>query len=480
VLAEKLLNDLDRTKAEVVVDVAILEVNRDKMRNLGISLPQSFGISPQANNTPTSTASGTTSNSAFTLNTLANMNATNFAVTIGGGTLNALLSDTDTKVLQNPSIRATDGQTATMKIGSKIPVATGSYSAGAATGITAGIGVQTQFTYIDVGVNIDMTPTIHLDREVTLKLTVEVSTESGNVTISGVTEPIIGQRSDKTVIQLKDGEPCLLAGILSKQDNYSNSGTPGLSQIPLIKYLFGSINKEVQDDEVVFILIPHIVRESVLTRLNTRSIDTGTGANIELRHSPIDKLFPESAGQAGAAPASTTTAASAATAMVQQMRQQAMPPSAGGNPPAAKSPAAAIGPPVTLTMIPINSTQTVGSTFQASVFLSNAHDVFSVPLEIQFDPKLLQLVNVDTGGLLGGDGQPVALVHRDEGNGHVTVSASRPPGVNGVNGEGQLCIFTFKALAAGDSNIALVKVGARNSLQASLPAVGSQAVVHVK
>ncbi len=479
VLAEKLLNDLDRTKAEVVVDVAILEVNRDKMRNLGISLPQSFGISPQANNTPTSTASGTTSNSAFTLNTLANMNATNFAVTIGGGTLNALLSDTDTKVLQNPSIRATDGQTATMKIGSKIPVATGSYSAGAATGITAGIGVQTQFTYIDVGVNIDMTPTIHLDREVTLKLTVEVSTESGNVTISGVTEPIIGQRSDKTVIQLKDGEPCLLAGILSKQDNYSNSGTPGLSQIPLIKYLFGSINKEVQDDEVVFILIPHIVRESVLTRLNTRSIDTGTGANIELRHSPIDKLFPESEGQAGAAPASTTTAASAATAMVQQMRQQAMPPSAGGNPPAAK-PAAAIGPPVTLTMIPINSTQTVGSAFQASVFLSNAHDVFSVPLEIQFDPKLLQLVNVDTGGLLGGDGQSVALVHRDDGNGHVTVSASRPPGVNGVNGEGQVCIFTFKALAAGDSNIALVKVGARNSLQANLPAVGSQAVVHVK
>ena len=400
VLAEKLLNDLDRTKAEVVVDVAILEVNRDKMRNLGISLPQSFGITPQANNSTTATATattGSTSNSAFTLNTLANMNATNFSVTIGGGTLNALLSDTDTKVLQNPSIRATDGQTATMKIGSKIPVATGSYSAGAATGITAGIGVQTQFTYIDVGVNIDMTPTIHLDREVTLKLTVEVSTESGNVTISGVTEPIIGQCSDKTVIQLKDGEPCLLAGILSKQDNYSNSGTPGLSQIPLIKYLFGSINKEVQDDEVVFILIPHIVRESVLTRLNTRSIDTGTGADIQLRHSPMDKLFPESAAQAGAAPASNTTAANAATAMVQQMRQQAMPPMAGGNPPAAKPAAAAIGPPVTLTMVPVNSTQTVGSTFQASVILSNAHDVFSVPLEMQFDPKLLQLVNVDTG-----------------------------------------------------------------------------------
>jgi general secretion pathway protein D len=480
VLAEKLLNDLDRTKAEVVVDVAILEVNKEKVRNLGISLPQSFGITPQASNVvTTTTTSTTTTNSAFTLNTLANMNATNFAVTIGGGTLNALLTDTDTKVLQNPSIRATDGQTATMKIGSKIPVATGSYSAGAATGITAGIGVQTQFNYIDIGVNIDMTPTIHLDREVTLKLSVEVSTESGQVTISGVTEPIIGQRSDKTTIQLKDGEPCLLAGILSKQDNYSNSGTPGLSQIPLIKYLFGTINKDVSDDEVVFILIPHIVRESVLTRLNTRSIDTGTGASIELRRTPVDQLFPESASQASPAAASNTTAANAATAMVQQMRQQAMPSRAGGNTPTAK-PAAAIGPPVTLTMIPPNSTQAVGSTFQASVVLSNAHDVFSVPLEIQFDPKILQLVNVDTGGLLGGDGQPVALVHRDEGNGHVTVSASRPPGIGGVNGQGQVCIFTFKALAVGDSNIALVKVGARNSLQANLPATGSQAVVHVK
>jgi general secretion pathway protein D len=132
-------------------------------------------------------------------------------------------------------------------------------------------------------------------------------------------------------------------------------------------------------------------------------------------------------------------------------------------------------------MLPINTTQTVGSTFQASVYLMNAHDVFTVPVEIQFDPKILQLVNVDTGGLLGGDGQPVALVHRDEGNGMVTISASRPPGVSGVNGEGQVCILTFKTLAAGDSNIALVKVAARNSVQASLPAVGSQqTVVHVK
>jgi general secretion pathway protein D len=491
-LAEKVLNDLDRTKAEVVVDVAILEVNRDKIRNLGITLPQSFGITPQASPGATSstgsttTTTGTTStagSSSFTLNTLANTNATNFAVTISGGTVNALLSDADTRVLQNPSVRATDGQQATLKIGSRIPIATGSYSAGAATGITAGIGVQTQFSYIDVGVTIDMTPTIHLDHEVTLKLNVENSTQSGSVTISGVTEPIIGTRSDKTTIQLRDGEPCLLAGILTKEDNSTNSGTPGLSNIPLLRYFFGSIYKETDQDEVVFILIPHIVRESVLTRLNTRAIDSGTSIDIEIRRDPNaqEALQPDTSVQPGPAPASTTSAANAANAMVQQMKQQAMPPMPpGANARAGAQPAAPAGPPIEFAVLPLNSTQTVGSTFRASIALANGHDVYSVPVQVQFDPKVLQLVNVDAGGLLGGDGQPVALVHRDEGNGLVTISASRPPGVSGVDGQGEVCILTFKALAAGDSNIALVKVGAKNSSMLSLPAVGAQGVVHVK
>jgi len=155
-----------------------------------------------------------------------------------------------------------------------------------------------------------------------------------------------------------------------------------------------------------------------------------------------------------------------------------MPPPAAGP---AVAPASAIPlQPVALAVAPPNSTHPVGSTFAVSVVLSNAHDVFSVPLQVQFDAKVLQLVDVEAGGLLGGDGQPVALVHRDEGNGLVTVSASRPPGVGGVNGQGDVCVLTFKAIGAGDSNIALVKVGARNSIQANLPAVGAQGVVHVK
>ncbi len=482
-LVQKLLNDLDRPKPEVVVDVAILEVNKDHIRNLGITLPQSFGLTPQTGCTTssctttstnsTSTTSTTSTASSFTLNTLGNLNATNFAVSISGGTLNALLSDADTRVLQNPSIRATDGQRATLKIGSKIPIATGSYSAGAATGITAGIGVQTQFQYLDVGVNIDMTPTVHLDHDVSLKMKVEVSSQTGSVTISGVTEPIIGQRSIEHTIQLKEGEPSILAGILTKQDNATNSGTPGLAQIPLIKYLFGSQYKEVQQDEVVFVLIPHIVRESVLTKINTRAIDTGTNNDIQLRFDPL--LADQSAAlPATASNQSKTTAANAAAAAVETLKQQAVPPS----PPGQTTPSSV--PPLSLVVLPANSTQKVGTTFQVAVVATFADDVTGVPMQVQFDPKVLQLVNVDAGRLLSKDGQSAALVHRDEGNGMVTISTSRPPGTPGVSGQGDVCTLTFRAVAPGDSNITLVKVSASNSHQVTVPAVGSQAIVHIK
>ncbi|NYF80833.1 cohesin domain-containing protein [Granulicella arctica] len=483
-LAQKLLNDLDRAKPEVVVDVAVLEVNRDKIRNLGITLPQSIELTPQvATTTSSSSSSSTTTTASLTLNNLAHLNANNFGVTIGGGTLTALLSDSDTRVLQNPKIRATDGQKASLKIGSRIPIATGSYSAGVSTGVSS-VGVQTQFTYIDVGVNIEMTPTVHYDHEVTLKMKIEVSSETGQTTISDVTEPIISQRTIDQTIQLKEGEPSILAGLLDLEDTRSNSGTPGLAELPLLKYVFGTQSKEVKRDEVVFVLIPHIVRESVLTRLNTRAIDTGTGSSVELRRDA--DLHSDAYVEPNPYKPSTsdTTAANAASSMVQLMQQQAQRPGPGeiapGVPLPSTASSVAAGPPVNLSVVPPNGTQAVGTTFQTSVMLNNGRDVYSVPLQLQFDPKVLELVNVDAGEFLGKDGQAVSLVHRDEGNGLVTISTSRPPGVAGMSGQGNLCTLTFKAKAAGDSTLALVRVGAKNSAQANLPAVGSQAVVHVK
>jgi general secretion pathway protein D len=480
ILAEKLINDLDRTRAEVVVDVAVLEVSRQKERDLGITLPTSFGLTPQASNANSTSSTTTTSSStssSITLNTLGNLNATNFAVSVSGGTVNALLSDSDTRILQNPRVRATDGQRATLKIGSKIPVATGSYSAGAAV-TTASLGVQTQFTYLDVGVNIDMTPTVHYDREISLKLKIEISSQNGSVTISGVTEPIISQRVVEQVIQLKDGEPSILAGLLQQQDSKTASGTPGLGEIPFLKYFFSSQDKIQSSDEIVFLLIPHIVRESLLTDENTRRIYTGTSQSVELIHrDPPPSLTADGrALSTGPTAGQPTSAANAASAMIGKMASDARPIAPGLSGPAAVP----SGPPVTLTVVPAVGNQTVGSTFQVAVMASNARDLSSVPLQMQFDPRVLQLVNVDAGELLGRDQQAVALVHRDEGNGAVTVSASRPPGTRGVDGQGTICTLTFKALAAGDSTLALTRIGAKDSKQNTVAAIGNQAVVHVK
>ncbi len=174
-LAQKLLNDLDRARPEVVVDVAILEVNRDRMRNLGITLPQSISIHhrpapapPAAAPVPPRPPQRPPPVQLHPQHPGEPQRHQLRRQRRPAGTLTALLSDSDTRILQNPSIRATDGQRATLKIGSKIPIATGSYNAGVSTGV-ASIGVQTQFTYLDVGVNIDMTPTVHYDREVTLQ-----------------------------------------------------------------------------------------------------------------------------------------------------------------------------------------------------------------------------------------------------------------------------------------------------------------------
>jgi general secretion pathway protein D len=291
-LAQKLISDLDKPRAEVVVDTAVLEVSRNWERTLGISWPSSVGVALQPPNSSTSTSSTncpsgettcTSSSSSPTLYSLSHLKASDFAVNVGSATLNLLLTDDNTQILQDPRIRATDGQKADMKIGSKIPIATGSYQTGAATALVSSL-VNTQFQYEDVGVEIEVTPSVHYDHDVTLKVKITVSAESGQETISGVTEPIISQRVVDQVIRLKEGEASILAGIQDNQEQLNWTGIPGLSSIPILKYIFGSKDHTIQNDEIVFVVVPHIVRSQNLNDENLRAIDTGSGQSIDLRH----------------------------------------------------------------------------------------------------------------------------------------------------------------------------------------------------
>jgi general secretion pathway protein D len=470
-LAEKLVGDLDKARPEVIVEVAVMQVSRDKVHTLGINPPTSATIALQNNITNTTTGTNptttttTTSNTSGTtgtpnqvnLNRLGNLNATDFTVTISPLTATALFTDTNTKLIQNPQIRAVDGQKASLKIGDRVPVATGSFQPG-----IGGVGinplVNTQFQYLDVGVNIDITPRVHAGREVSLKVSMDISSVTGQSNIGGISQPIIGQRKIEHEIRLKEGEINLLGGMLEDQQTRSLTGIPGLSQIPILGYLFGQTNTEHRENEIVFALIPHVVRAQELSDLNQRALQVGTGSAIELRR--VSHAAPP-------APAPATTPAPP----VQP------PPEANPQPP---QPQAGSGA-ASFVFDPANIAQPAGSTFAVNVLLTGAQNVYSVPLQVSYDPKLLQVVNVSNGGLLSQDGQAVALVHRDDDStGALQITATRPPGSNGVSGQGAVVTLTFMAKSSGQSTLTISKGGAKDPGMQPIPVAGAVATVTVQ
>lgn len=472
-LAQKLVTDLDKSKPEVVIDVAVMQINKDKKHTLGVSPPTSMTVQLQPNaTTTTSTSNNSTnntnntinsssSNGSINLNSLANLNATDFQVTISSANVSALFSDSNTRLLQNPQIRAVDGQKASLKIGDKIPVATGSFQPG-----IGGVGinplVNTQFQYLDVGVNIDVTPTVHGNGDVTLKIAMDISSETGTTDIGGISQPIIGQKKIEHVVRLREGEANLLGGMLEDSQTKSLSGIPGLAQIPVLKYLFGQTATEHSETETVFVLIPHIVRRQVLSTLNEQAIDVGTASAIGLRRT--SQSVPP-------APATNPSAGAGSVAVPQPAPVSSTPPPPELIPRGASSASFAFDPPTV--------TQAVGSTFTVNVLLNGAQNVHTVPLQLSYDPNLLQVVNVSNGTLLSQDGQMVSVQHREDG-GTVQVTATRPPGAAGVSGQGAVVTLTFVAKAAGQASLTIARGGARDPAMQLLPVGGATAAVTIQ
>jgi len=475
-LAQKLIGDLDKAKAEVIVDVAVLQINRDKSKTLGISPPTSATVALQSNLTPTTTTTATngagntgTLNSTtgtpnqINLNQIANLNATNFNITIPQATATALFSDTSTRLIQKPQIRAVDGQKASLKIGDRVPVATGSFQPG-----IGGVGinplVNTQFQYLDVGVNIDITPKVHSNGEVTLKVTMDISSVTGTSNIGGISQPVIGQRKIEHEVRLKEGEVNLLGGMLEEQDTKALTGIPGLGNIPILKYLFAQSTKDHSETETVFVLIPHIVRAHEYNDLNQEALDVGTANAIQLRTVSHQSAPP-------------------APAQVPAAQPPAQPQTAPAPAPISQLPKAINASPgaVAFSFDPGGTTQAVGSTFAVNVVLAGAQNAYSVPLQISYDPKMLQVVNVSNGSFLSQDGQAVALVHRDDdSSGTLQITATRPPGAGGISGQGTVVTLTLAAKAAGQSTLTIARGGVRDPGMQSVPAAGAAMTVTIQ
>jgi len=325
---------------------------------------------------------------------------------------------------------------------------------------------------------------------VTLKIKIEVTSHSGDVTISEVTEPILSQRVVDQVIRLREGEASILGGIQDQEETSSWSGLPGLSSIPILKYLFGSKDRKTTDDELVFLVVPHVVRTQSLEAVNLRTVDTGEGQSIEIRRVPVDgaAMTPVSAPAPSPAPNPASnpapprpgrpqanmrpnmgtvpgqTAMAAAPAALDQISKAAE--SAGNNP--ANTPPSLPPHPggVSLMLNGPSAPVAAGATFNVPVVLTGGTDVAAVPLQISYDPAKLSLA--------------WDLSHRDDPPGLILINAERPPGAAGVSGAGVVYVLSFQAKAAGESAIEITHPGAVTSARKQLPAQGSRISVHVQ
>jgi len=477
-LAEKFIQDIDTAQPEVVVQVSVLEARVDKMRNLGILPGQTASVTvvppgtTSINNNNTSnngTNTGTTTTSTtgvLSLQNLSHLNSSDISVTLPNFTANALLNDSTTRIIQNPELRSIDGQAAKLNIGDRVPVATGSFQAGVGAGSSAGGFVNplvnTQFQYIDVGTNVEITPRVHPNHEVSLKVSVEVSSVTNQQNIGGIQQPIISQRKVIHDIRLKEGESSILGGLITKSDTKQINGWPGLAHVPILRYFFSEDSRSSEDDEILVVLTPRIVRMPEWTRSNLTTLYAGSETNVQVsRESDMRTPQPPPA--------------------ISPEPTNVQPPTAAVGNGQAPPNAAQSGTTARLRFEPSSLSLTAGQTSTIGVVVDNVNDLFSIPFLLQYNPAVISVEEVRHGGFLQAGDQAIAIVLQvDKEQGQAIISATRQPNTPGASGTGTVTGIVIKALAPGTSTLSIVQVNARDSQQRPIQLVTSEASVQVK
>ncbi len=512
-LAAKMIHDLDKPRSEVVVDILVMEASSSFTRQLsaaiastGLNLPITFNprqsIQVQTSTTSTTsttpTTTGTTTNTGTTgsttatgttgtlipLSNLGHLSSADFATTLPGALLQAALSDTKTKVLQAPQLRSVDGVKATLKIGEREPTASGSF---ASTISSVSPLVSTQFNYIDVGVNVTLLPHVHDNGDISMDIDLEISSVTGTVNLGGLSEPIIGQRKVTHSVRMHEGEVSLLAGLTQTSDTKQVTGIPGLMSIPLLKNLFQGQSIDRENDQVMIVLVPHIVRQPSVSAENLRGVDVGSQTAVKMSYAPQpgDVLTgPQAAAVvAGESAPATTPAIRSGNGPLPPATAPPLPGLPPAAPPATAPPATAPPPAGTarVQFAPAEVQTRVGGQVVVSVTLDGGTDVAFAPLEIQFDPKVLRLNDVVPGPLLANDGQQPDFTNNImNDNGTATVQLNRRPGTPGVNGSGALVTMQFQAVGRGPTVVTIPQISVRNSHGQPVAGGSAQLTVNVQ
>jgi general secretion pathway protein D len=322
---------------------------------------------------------------------------------------------------------------------------------------------NTQFQYIDVGVIVDVTPRIHVDtNEVSMKLSVEISSVTSTESIGGINEPVISTKKMEHEVRLKDGEVNILGGLIDHTDSKTVSGWPGLSSVPFLRYFASTNDVKSEDAEILIVIIPHIIRTPNITAENLRGIASGTDTNPEVRL--------ESVVMSPSLPAVSGNVLAAAPAAMPS--EQAL--SVG------LSPRSLVGQ-ARLRFEPTTVSIKSGEKTTVGIAVQDVRDLYSVPVILQYDPKIISIEDVHQGVFLSSGTQPLTMVQRiDKEHGQVIVSAARMPNTLGVSGSGKVFDVIVRGIAPGSSTISIPQINARDSLQRKIQLATSEVTVTVQ
>ncbi len=496
-IAEKIVHDMDKPRAEVVVDVLVLETSQSNKRVLGLT-PRSGGAGgfqfPIALSGGASSGGDGSAATAPTqsLNRLGDLGIGSWSVSLPSFRLTALLSNSSTELLQSPRVRAADNTPADLRIGDRIPIATGSFQPG-----VGGVGisplVNTQFQYTDVGVNVSLTPRIHSNRDVSMHVEIEISNVREFVDIGGISQPVIGQRTIQHDVRVREGETSVIGGLNQAQTFRTKSGVPFLGELPVIGRLFSEEDVQVSQSEILIVLVPRIVRMAGIDESNLRPIATGTDQKFELRYAeagngkpvfdPAAELATEADG-AAEAPAVEPPPAEAAEQPPEPRDSEQEPP--GDADPAVTAPEtepqpaddSASVPGLRLSVLPSPLRVAVGERLTVSLQVAGAVQLAAMPLRIQYNREVLQLVDIEKGPFLAGADASDIIFSRSirHANGLAAANISRFPGAGGADGAGQLAVLTFEGLAAGTAELRITAT-ARDADREPVPVAPLEAEV---
>jgi type II secretory pathway component GspD/PulD (secretin) len=467
-IIERMIETLDKPRAEIVVDVQILEVSRTRAQQYGLDLGTyainavfSPEVDPRVAGGGGTTDNGTTLNPRpFNLNTVSRgISTSDFYLAVPSAVVRFLETDSETKVIAKPQLRGAEGSDLKLNLGEDIPVPSTTFTPLAQGG--ANFNPLTSFTYRPVGVTVQMTPRVSIEGDIQIKLMIESSNLGAGITIAGQELPSFGSRRVETDLRLREGESTLLAGLLQEQQRRQLSGLPWVMHLPVIKQLFSSNDNSIQQSDVVMLLTPRIVRSREFTASDLGPIYIGTQSNLGLSGPPPLIGATPDAAQAGAA---APVPAVQQLAPPQAPAPAAVPPQPTQNPnalaPAPQAPGTAVpGPASTaagqiVVSVPGPEFRLGGGPYLVPISITNASQLSGVTLTVTYNPAVIRLVNVQEGSFMRAGGVNASFTQQpDPVSGRVDIAVVRRGDITGVAGTGLLAGLLFEPVAAGAANL---------------------------